>query len=105
MSGVVPRAVHQIFSHVNDYKDKVEFRVTVSFLQIYMENIMDLLDSTKVNLTIKEDPKNGLFVDNLTQVVVQEPQDVIQLIKEGSQNRAVSSTNMVSAIYLLMQYL
>ena len=55
---------------------------------------MDLLDTTKGNLNVKEDPKLGIFVENLTQVVVQEPQDIIQLIKEGAQNRAVSSTNM-----------
>lgn len=55
---------------------------------------MDLLDMSKGNLAIKEDPKLGIFVENLTQVVVQEPQDIIQLIKEGAQNRAVSSTNM-----------
>lgn len=55
---------------------------------------MDLLDSSKVNLNVREDPKLGIFVENLTTVVVQEPQDIIQLIKEGAQNRAVSSTNM-----------
>ena len=46
----------------------VEFRVTISFLQIYVENIYDLFCSDKVNLAIREDPKTGVYVDNLTQV-------------------------------------
>jgi hypothetical protein len=59
-----------------------------------MENIMDLLDANKSNLTIREDPKLGIFVENLTQLQVHEPQDVLQLIREGVMNRAVSQTNM-----------
>lgn len=93
-NGVIPRAVHQLFEHIREHSDDAEFRVTVSFCQIYMENIMDLLDATKNNLNIREDPKLGIYVDNLTQIQVNEPQDIFQLIREGAQNRAVSSTNM-----------
>ena len=93
-NGVIPRAVHQLFEHIRDHSDDTEFRVTVSFCQIYMETIMDLLDATKNNLNIREDPKLGIYVDNLTQIQVNEPQEIFQLIREGAQNRAVSSTNM-----------
>ncbi len=55
---------------------------------------MDLLDASKNSLSIREDPKLGIFVENITTVVVQEPQDIIQLIREGATNRAVSSTHM-----------
>eukprot|EP00818_Percolomonas_sp_WS_P009528 CAMPEP_0117441560 /NCGR_PEP_ID=MMETSP0759-20121206/3697_1 /TAXON_ID=63605 /ORGANISM="Percolomonas cosmopolitus, Strain WS" /LENGTH=580 /DNA_ID=CAMNT_0005233417 /DNA_START=21 /DNA_END=1760 /DNA_ORIENTATION=+ len=92
--GLIPRAVHQIFQHIHSNNDTTEFRVTVSFMQIYMERVMDLLDINKDNLQIREDPKYGTFVDNITTIVVQEPHDVIMLIKEGAKNRAVGSTNM-----------
>ncbi|EFC35518.1 kinesin [Naegleria gruberi] len=93
-SGVIPRCINQIFEHVQEYSNNTEFRVFVSFMQIYMENIMDLLDASKTNLPIREDPKNGVFVEQLTQVQVNEPYEVMQLIKEGSKNRQVNSTNM-----------
>lgn len=95
MSGVIPKAVYQIFKHISENKDSIEFRVTVSFLQIYMENTMDLLDTGKTNLNIREDPKLGIFVENLSQVVVKEPSDVMELIRDGAQNRVFGSTNMV----------
>lgn len=60
--------MHQIFRHISQNSTEIEFRVTVSFLQIYTENVMDLFDSSKSNLPIREDPKFGVYVDNLTQV-------------------------------------
>jgi hypothetical protein len=92
--GVIPRAVDQLFQHIRENADRIEFHVTVSFCQIYMETIMDLIDPTKNNLTIREDPKLGIFVDNLTQIEVNDPQEIFQLLKEGAQNRAISATNM-----------
>lgn len=79
--------------------DVAEFRVTVSFLQIYMEIIMDLLDVTKSNLSIREDPKQGIFVDSLTQIAVHSPSDMFDIIQEGARNRAITSTNMVRGCF------
>jgi len=42
-SGIVPRAVHHIFDYIKQNPNKAQFRVTISFLEIYMEQITDLL--------------------------------------------------------------
>ena len=42
-SGIVPRAVHHIFDYVKQNPQKAQFRITISFLEIYMEQITDLL--------------------------------------------------------------
>jgi kinesin family member 5 len=42
-SGIVPRAVHHIFDYVKQNPNQAQFRVTISFLEIYMEQITDLL--------------------------------------------------------------
>lgn len=45
-SGIVPRIVHQIFDYVKqENPNKAQFRVTISFLEIYMEQITDLLSN------------------------------------------------------------
>lgn len=92
--GVIPRAVAQIFEHIEQHSKDTQFVVTMSFLQIYMENIMDLLDVSKTNLSIREDPKNGIFVESLTQVVVHSLEDVLSLVADGARNRAMTCTNM-----------
>ncbi|KAL0209050.1 hypothetical protein P9112_011637 [Eukaryota sp. TZLM1-RC] len=92
--GIVPRAILQLFDYIEEHSENVEFRVNVSFLQIYMEVVMDLLDQTKVNLPVREDPKSGIFVDGITQVQVDSPAQVLDYIREGAANRAISSTAM-----------
>ena len=42
-SGIVPRAVDKVFSYVKDNPNSAQFRVTISFLEIYNEQITDLL--------------------------------------------------------------
>jgi len=92
--GVVCRALHQIFSHIQDEQEHTEFRVMVSFLQLYMENLTDLLAPEKSNLTIREDPKTGVYVENLSQVIATSVAEVLYLIAEGVHHRATSSTLM-----------
>jgi hypothetical protein len=41
--GIVPRSVDNIFEHIRENPKKAQFRITVSFLEIYMEQISDLL--------------------------------------------------------------
>jgi kinesin family protein 5 len=45
--GIVPRCVDEIFDHIKENPMKVQFRITVSFLEIYMEQITDLLLPTQ----------------------------------------------------------
>ena len=47
--GIVPRCVNNIFNHIKDNPNKAQFRITVSFLEIYMEQITDLLLQTNPN--------------------------------------------------------
>lgn len=69
-------------------------------MQIYMENIIDLLDESrnprrKDFLQVREDPKNGVYVDGLTQISVSNINEVISLIRDGVKNRLTYATTMV----------
>jgi kinesin family protein 5 len=93
-TGVIPRAVRQIFESIKHADEKIQFNVKVSFLQVYMETITDLIQedseedpsqwkdnmvftanskkavyNLKEGLQIREDPKTGIFVKGLKQIV------------------------------------
>jgi Skp family chaperone for outer membrane proteins len=68
--------------------------VRASFLQIYNENIWDLLKSERTSLQIREDKKKGVFVEGLSEWAVRSPSEVYSLIEQGSQIRATASTKM-----------
>ncbi|XP_076916770.1 kinesin-like protein KIN-12E [Bidens hawaiensis] len=75
-------------------EEKIHYTCKCSFLEIYNEQILDLLDPSSTNLQIREDTKKGIFVDNLKEIEVTSARDVIQQLIQGAANRKVASTNM-----------
>ena len=66
----------ELFDVVHSKSDDLIYIVKVSFLEIYNEKIMDLLDTNKTNLKIKEDRLRGIFVQNLTEIKVESPEEM-----------------------------
>ncbi|KAD7477658.1 hypothetical protein E3N88_00794 [Mikania micrantha] len=75
-------------------EEKIQYTCKCSFLEIYNEQILDLLDPSSTNLQIREDTKKGVYVENLKEIEVTSARDVIQLLIQGAANRKVASTNM-----------
>ncbi|CAM9344588.1 unnamed protein product [Ectocarpus sp. 4 AP-2014] len=71
--GIIPRAIEQVFAHIQrNASPRMRFLVRASYLQIYNEQISDLLKPERNNLTIREDKKRGVFVEGLSEWVVSE---------------------------------
>uniref|UniRef100_A0A8C1U5Q2 Kinesin-like protein n=1 Tax=Cyprinus carpio TaxID=7962 RepID=A0A8C1U5Q2_CYPCA len=66
----------------------------VSYFEIYMDKIRDLLDVSKTNLAVHEDKNRVPFVKGCTERFVSSPEDVMDVIDEGKSNRHVAVTNM-----------
>jgi centromeric protein E len=66
-------------------------------IQIYNEEVNDLLDTSKYNLTIKADNKNGIKVAGLSESLVYSIEDVMAVFEKGDHNRRVGHTNMNEA--------
>jgi hypothetical protein len=70
--------------------------VSYALLQIYNEQIYDLLDSNRdKELKIRE-ASTGVYVDGLVERSVETQEDVLKLMEEGNKNRSVGSTSMNS---------
>ena len=68
VAGVVPQFCEAIFQGIDAKKaggEKAEYEVTFSMLEIYNEQVRDLLDpkgaSKKGGLRIRQHPKNGFY--------------------------------------------
>ena len=92
--GIIPRIVNDIFQYIFTMEEKVEFHIKVSYFEIYMDKIKDLLDISKDNLTVHEDKNRVPFVKGASERFVCNPIEVMALIAEGKQNRHISVTNM-----------
>merc|ERR1712168_1515335 len=91
--GIIPRIVKDIFDHVDERREKVQFEIKVQYYEIYLERIRDLLDVRKTNLEIREKDRVP-YVASATERSVRNPNDVIALIHEGKMNRHISVTDM-----------
>lgn len=92
--GIIPRIVNDIFNHIYAMEENLEFHIKVSYFEIYMDKIRDLLDVSKVNLSVHEDKNRVPFVKGATERFVSSPEEVFEVIEEGKANRHIAVTNM-----------
>ena len=122
LKGIIPRSFGQIFKFISDTPNAVrtfffcsnkkqspntnkftphfslppkQFLVRASYLEIYNEQIRDLLgDDPKKKLDLKQHPQYGVFVKDLTACVVKDDKEMDEVMTRGNSNRAVASTKM-----------
>ncbi|XP_031168912.1 kinesin-like protein KIF16B isoform X6 [Sander lucioperca] len=98
-AGLIPRFCESLFSRISAASrwDEASFRTEVSYLEIYNERVRDLLrrKSTQTyNLRVREHPKDGPYVEDLSKHLVQNYSDVEELMEAGNINRTTASTDM-----------
>ncbi|XP_020217014.1 kinesin-like protein KIN-12B [Cajanus cajan] len=99
--GLASRVFQRLFARLNEEQTKhsdkqLNYQCHCSFLEIYNEQIMDLLDPNQKNLQIREDVKSGVYVENLTEEHVSSMKDVTQLLIKGLSNRRTGATSINS---------
>ncbi|XP_049739646.1 kinesin heavy chain [Loxodonta africana] len=94
LMGIIPRIARDIFSHIYSMDENLEFHIKVSYFEIYLDKIRDLLDVTKTNLSVHEDKNRVPFVKGCTERFVSSPEEILDVIDEGKSNRHVAVTNM-----------
>ncbi|CAG9828406.1 unnamed protein product [Diabrotica balteata] len=94
--GMIPRTINLIFDTIKDLKNcKWQYEVTASFLEIYNENVRDLLDSdTNQNLEILYNDGRGITVSNLKVEKICSFRDFEKYMKKAQKNRAVAATDV-----------
>nr|XP_020494228.1 kinesin-1 heavy chain [Labrus bergylta] len=94
MMGVTPRIVQDIFNYIYSMDENLEFHIKVSYFEVYLDKIRDLLDVTKTNLSVHEDKNRVPYVKGCTERFVCSPDEVMDAIDGGKNNRIVAVTNM-----------
>ncbi|KAG5556538.1 hypothetical protein RHGRI_006964 [Rhododendron griersonianum] len=100
-AGVIPRAVKQIFDTLEG--QNAEYSVKVTFLELYNEEITDLLapeeisrvpveDRQKKQLPLMEDGKGGVLVRGLEEEIVTSANEIFTLLERGSAKRRTAET-------------
>ena len=105
--GIIPRVIKLIFSEVEARSQKAEFIIKCSFLEIYNEELHDLLDDrnaamlergllTRKDINIREEKNGMISVFGLKEMTVKSDTEMAGCLDLGSHNRTTASTLMNS---------
>ncbi|XP_017696808.2 kinesin-like protein KIN-12E isoform X2 [Phoenix dactylifera] len=97
--GMTPRIFEYLFSRIREEEtsrsgEQLKYSCKCSFLEIYNEQITDLLEPSSTNLQLREDLKKGVYVENLKEFEVSSVKDVLELLLQGAANRKMAATHM-----------
>ena len=92
--GIIPRIVEQMFRRILQSPNNIEYTVRVSYMEIYMEKIRDLLVPQNDNLPVHEEKSRGVYVKGLLEIYVSSEQEVYEVMRRGGNARATAATNM-----------
>ncbi|XP_042054805.1 kinesin-like protein KIN-7O isoform X2 [Salvia splendens] len=91
--GVIPLAIRDLFCIIQQEMDR-EFLLRMSYLEIYNEEINDLLAPEHRRLQIHESIERGIFVAGLREEIVASAEHILELMEFGESHRHVGETNM-----------
>ncbi|KAF0911415.1 hypothetical protein E2562_008293 [Oryza meyeriana var. granulata] len=91
--GIIPLAVHDLFKTIEEHFDR-EFLLRMSYMEIYNEEINDLLVPEHRKLQIHESIERGIYVAGLREEIVTCPEQVLEFMSFGESHRHIGETNM-----------
>lgn len=98
LRGVIPRSFEYLFFLINREVERSSqsksFLCKCSFIEIYNEQIYDLLDTASASLFLRENIKKGVFVEGVVEKFVNSAAEAYQVLSMGWRNRRVASTSM-----------
>ncbi|KAL5207040.1 hypothetical protein ABZP36_031475 [Zizania latifolia] len=112
--GIIPSVMETIFKKVDAFEDDTEYLIRVSFIEIFKEEVFDLLDAshaalrldsgfvakagapTRVPIQIRETGNGGITLAGVTEAEVKTKEEMASFLARGSSSRATASTNMNS---------
>lgn len=93
--GVMPRSFEDVFKSIEHDSIKTQFLVRASYLEIYNEEIRDLLSKNPKNkLELHEKPDTGVYTKDLSYFAVKNVQEIQDVMNIGQKNRSTRETNM-----------
>ena len=92
--GLIQRSINYLLQPGNDQWKVQGWSLKVSYCQIYMENISDLLDISSKSLQLREDPTSGTYIEGLSSFEVIDIDQIINLLKKGEKQRITASTRI-----------
>eukprot|EP00918_Siedleckia_nematoides_P042790 GHVU01093530.1.p4 GENE.GHVU01093530.1~~GHVU01093530.1.p4 ORF type:complete len:100 (+),score=14.76 GHVU01093530.1:942-1241(+) len=81
--GIMMLTLTDLYSSMQQHKDDIDFQIKASFIEIYNENIRDLLSPGRDYLDLREDPVKGVTVSGICETSTGSAQEIMELLQAG----------------------
>ncbi|XP_013184503.1 kinesin-like protein KIF18A [Amyelois transitella] len=111
--GITYLTMEHLFYTINSYEKEREFDIGVSYIEVYNENVYDLLKPSNTPLQLREDSKYGVMVAGLTLNNIKTARELLNMLEDGNKNRTQhptdanaesSRSHAVFQVYVKMRY-
>jgi hypothetical protein len=103
-TGIIPRFMRDLFTALEKRKEAYnasaagptlqDYTLTASFLEVYGEDVHDLLIPSRPSIPVREDANGGIVCVGLTEFPITTAQDALQVLHEGTMHRTTAATLM-----------
>ena len=90
--GIMLRSFLELFDRIEAFAGERNYKVRVSYLEIYNEVVRDLLNPSNAFLDVREDPNKGVMVSDLSELEAKRPQEVLDWLRLGNRRRTCEPT-------------
>ena len=90
--GIISQSIYECFELIDSTPER-EFKIKISYMEVYNEQVRDLLNSEPTVVKILSDG-NRVILSGVKEVLVTSPDQVISLLEEGEMYRSVGATDM-----------
>ncbi|KAK2493771.1 hypothetical protein MC885_019637 [Smutsia gigantea] len=90
--GIYLRTLADLFQAIEEACDSTDYRVSMSYLEIYNEVIRDLLNPSSGFLDLREDSRGSIQIAGITEVSTSNAQEIMQLLTKGNRQRTQEPT-------------
>ncbi|CAG9115763.1 unnamed protein product [Plutella xylostella] len=111
--GITYLTMEHLFYSMNSFEKEREFDISVSYIEVYNENVFDLLKPSKTPLQLREDNKYGVMVAGITLKSIKTSEELLSMLESGNKNRTQhptdanaesSRSHAVFQVYITMRY-
>ncbi|XP_026729708.1 kinesin-like protein KIF18A isoform X1 [Trichoplusia ni] len=111
--GITYLTMEHLFYTINSFEKDREFDIGVSYIEVYNENVYDLLKPSRTPLQLREDSKYGVMVAGLTLNSIKTARELLNMLENGNKNRTQhptdanaesSRSHAVFQVYVKMRY-
>jgi kinesin family protein 18/19 len=91
--GIMLLSIDELFTSIEKYSFERDYKLKISYVEVYNENIKDLLTDKSDSLDLREDSVKGVCVAGVTEIMTTNVDEIMRYIRQGNRMRTKERTD------------